>query len=75
MKSSQNTSHISPVRSKYEVSFVATDSDLYSDVACAVMFTILSYIWSRYNSTLYVYGCLKYHKVMVLSGCLFVFLI
>ena len=31
--------------------FVATSSDLYSTSVCAVMFRILSYIWSHYNGT------------------------
>ena len=43
--------HSSPVRARYGVSFVGSDSRLYSDLVTAVVCAIVCSIGSRYNGT------------------------
>ena len=55
---SQNTSHISPIRARYGMYFVDSNSDLYFASVTAVMFAISSYIGPCYNGTwLYTVKC------------------
>ena len=49
-KYSQKTSHSSPVRARYEVSFVNPASDWYSAWVPAIIYAISYYIWLRCNS-------------------------
>ena len=51
-KSSQNTSHNSPVRARYGVYISGSNCDLYSTSITATTYTISCYIGSSYNSTL-----------------------
>ena len=50
-KSSQNTSHSSPVRARYGVYLVGSNCDSFSASVTAVMYAISCYIEPRYNGT------------------------
>ena len=50
-KFAQNTSHGPPIRVRYGVSFVGSNSDIYSASVAAVMYAIWCYIGWRYNNT------------------------
>ena len=51
LKSPQKTPYSSPVRARYEVSFVGLHSDLHPDSLTAMMYAISCHIGLRYNDT------------------------
>ena len=66
-KSSQNTSHTSPVRARYGMYFVGLNCDSYPASVTAVMYAISCYIGMCYNGT-ELYVCIYIYIYIYWSG-------